>query len=475
MKLRRRFIKYFIFLVIISSVCNIGMNYYLTHTAIEYSYTTFRKQFLQKTIDNLQLYYEEHGSWREISEERVRPKGIGLQLPNRFAWLTNDSNASIDLPVSVNSGWDILVTDENGIFVIGKDNEGLRSGTVYCLESQGNFIGSLWIIPKSDNLWEYCRQQLLLPLLFRNFITSLIFSILSLGIAFILSNYTVQHINELAIAARKIARGELDHRVKAGAKDELGELATDFNAMADRLQEDQKLRRQLQTDVVHELRTPLAVCQAILDSLDSGVIQYDGKTLASLQEETSRMNRLVTDLHELNRADNHQLPLYKELFLVGDLVERVQESFGEFARQKNIDFFIKTDRIAANELLYADPDRTMQIITNLLHNALRHTPAGGLISVHIHKTPADRMIAISVKDTGEGIAEEHLPRIFDRFFCEGQSRSRQNSGTGLGLAIAKEYALLHGGDIKVKSSLGQGTEFIIILPSEGSEQPPVNS
>lgn len=461
MKLRRRIIRYFILLILLMVVINLSVNYYLTQNVLDRSQDNIRKAFMQESAVNILEYYEEHNTLDSITAVQVRPQELTLQVQQRF-W--GGSQAAMSIPVAAIGGWDIVLADAANKIVLG-DRTVSRLEPGYSLESNGKNIGTLWLVQKSNSFWELARKYLFIPLLFRSVLIALFSSLLGFGIAFILSEYLLCHIRELALAARKIANGELEHRVSIGAQDELGELAADFNRMADELEENRRTRRQLQADVVHELRTPLAVCQAVLDSLDNGVVPWDDKTLASLQEETGRMNRLVTDLHELNRADNQQLSLYKELFTVDNLIERIVESFEELARQSGVKFNVEIVSPVANLLLYADPDRVMQIFLNILHNALRHTEAGETIALQVRGEATGKAI-FRITDTGEGITPEDLPYIFDRFFSGDRSRSRQRSGTGLGLAIAKEYALLHGGDIQVQSVLGQGTEFAVILPVE---------
>jgi signal transduction histidine kinase len=462
MKLRRRILKYFVLLIVLTSIVNLSISYYLTQTSGDRLYDIAYKAFLQKVIDNLSDRYAKSGSLAAVNEQDIRPREIVIELPRR--WNGSHDN-QFTLALTSDNGWDIVVEDELKQVIVGANKAAMREGSGKQLIAKEKFIGTVWLVPKQNSAWEYMRNYLFIPLLFRNFLTVVVSSVLALGIGFLLSDYLARHIGELALAARHIARGKLDYRVRTGASDELGELAVDFNEMVGKLQEDRQLRRQLQADVVHELRTPLAVYQAVLDSLESGVVQWDAKTLASLQEETGRMNRLVTDLHELNRADNQQLPLYKELFAVGDLLERLEESFSELARKKAVQFSIEASVDTAAIIVYADPDRLMQVFLNILHNALRHTPGGGVITLRV--CPKDEnMMAYSITDNGEGIPADALPHIFDRFFSGDKSRSRMRSGTGLGLAIAKEYILLHGGEIEARSVLNQGSEFIVILPIE---------
>ncbi|WP_423244894.1 HAMP domain-containing sensor histidine kinase [Heliophilum fasciatum] len=299
-------------------------------------------------------------------------------------------------------------------------------------------------------------------------LSAILSCVLALAFAYFVSRFFSAKIETLARAAHLIAQGQLEHRVPVSPNEVLGKLSADFNTMADHLQKGQQLRRQLQADVVHELRTPLAVSQGILDSLESKVIPWDERSLSSLQEEIGRMNRLVTDLHDLSKAETRQLSIQKELIYVGDLLERVQESFQETVRLAGVHFQVGLPPAESGALLYIDPDRTIQILLNLLHNALRYTPSGGMIQINLCLQIANNSpgINIMVTDTGTGIAPEHLPFIFDRFYRGDQSRSRQTGGSGLGLAIAKEYVELQGGQIMAASTLGAGTTIRLWLPVE---------
>lgn len=466
MRLRRRILKYFLLLIVLMSLVNLAVSYYLAETSWGRFQGVVRTAFLQQTADNLLEFYAEKQSFFGAKEAAVWPREFSVWLPRRSAW-GNDHQFVMALPV--NSVWNIVAADRDGRFFIGSEKSDWREEPGVELVAGGQTIGMVWLVRNPNSSLTLLRNYLIVPFLFRNFLTMLISFAFALGIAFLFSDNLAKHIGELAAAARHIAEGKLDYRVKTGAQDELGELAKDFNLMAEKLQQDQQLRRQMQADVVHELRTPLAVCQAVLDSLDNGVVPWNEKTLVSLQEETSRMNRLVTDLHELNRADNQKLQLYKELIMVGDLLERLQDSFGEMARRKTIWFDIQTDHELRELILYVDVDRIMQAILNILHNALRHTQAGGTITVAV-SMEFEAKVALAVKDTGEGIPAEILPHVFDRFFSGDMSRSRQRSGTGLGLAIAREYVRLHGGDIVVVSEPLKGSRFTVYLPVEEGMQ-----
>ncbi|MFL6200505.1 MAG: sensor histidine kinase [Thermoanaerobaculia bacterium] len=212
--------------------------------------------------------------------------------------------------------------------------------------------------------------------------------------------------------------------------------------------EQDRLRRQLMADVAHELRTPLAILQGRIEGLLDGVYPRDDTHLAELLDETRHLARLVEDLGTLAHAEAGALELRKEMVDLGDLVRDVAAALPRP---------IVVEVPAELPALEVDPVRIRQVLLNLLANALRHTPAEGVISVEVQAQP-QRML-IRVRDTGSGIAPEDLPHLFERFQKGSDSR-----GSGLGLAIARKLVLAHGGDIGIESTPGQGTEVTVSLP-----------
>jgi len=212
--------------------------------------------------------------------------------------------------------------------------------------------------------------------------------------------------------------------------------------------EQQRLRRQLMADVAHELRTPLAILQGRIEGLLDGVYPRDETHLAELLEETRHLSRLAEDLGTLAHAEAGALELRKELVDLGDLLRDVAA-----ALPRPIAVEVPADL----PTLEVDPVRIRQVLLNLLANALRHTPAEGVIAVEVQARP-QRML-IRVRDTGAGIAPEELPHLFERFQKGSDSR-----GSGLGLPIARKLVLAHGGDIGIESAPGQGTEVTVSLP-----------
>lgn len=225
-----------------------------------------------------------------------------------------------------------------------------------------------------------------------------------------------------------------------------------------------RLRSDFIANVSHELRTPIAMLQgyseAILDDVVATEEERD-EMMKIIYEESQRMGRLVTDLLDIARMESGRMRLYNENVAVTPVIERITQKFAQVAKESSVDLTFKT---AVSPLLTADmdEDRIEQVLTNLLDNAIRHTPNEGKVSVLVEQL--NGFVKISVEDTGSGILKEDLPYVFERFYKADKSRTRGRSGTGLGLAIAKNMVEAHDGEITVKSEENVGTIFTFILP-----------
>ena len=269
---------------------------------------------------------------------------------------------------------------------------------------------------------------------------------------------------DVMAAADAVAEGDLSARVPVPrhGDNEFKRLAQSFNRMTEELERADQRRRNLTADVAHELRTPLHIIQGnlegILDDVYSPSVEHIGATL----DETRLLARLVDDLRTLSLAEAGQLPLVWESVDVTDLLADVSTSFSGQAEAAGIALRVETgDGLPA---ITADVGRLDQVLSNLMANALRHTPSGGTITLQAE--PIRDGVRITVRDTGEGIPAEDLPYIFDRFWRGDRSRSRAGgAGSGLGLAIARQLVQIHNGRIGVESEQGQGTTFTIELPA----------
>lgn len=259
----------------------------------------------------------------------------------------------------------------------------------------------------------------------------------------------------LSNAAHDFAARKWDRRVVVQGTDEVADVARAFNSMADALQRGEILRRNLMADIAHELRTPLTVMQGNLRALLDGIYPLDMREVATLYDETRLLSRLVADLRELALAEAGQLPLNMQTVELRPALSSSIEKFALVAeaQETTIEF---ADTPMPN--VYADPDRLVQVMHNLVGNALRYT-AGGKVTVSTGLM--DNLVRIRVTDTGTGIAPEDLPHIFDRFYRGDDSRAGSN--TGLGLAIAKTWVEAMGGTIGVESNAGTGSTFWFTL------------
>ena len=265
-------------------------------------------------------------------------------------------------------------------------------------------------------------------------------------------------VTRLIAATRAMAAGDRAARVgEIRAADELRELAAAFDQMAGTMDRQEQIRRNLVADVAHELRTPIAILQAGHEALLDGVAEPTPAELSSLRDEVLRLARMVGDLQTLAAADAAALHLARRPCDLADLAAAAADSL---ARRFEVAGLTLDRRLAASPVL-ADPHWLHQVITNLLTNALKFTPAAGHVTISTGRSGADAILRVT--DTGTGIPADDLPRIFDRFW-RGQ-RADQVSGSGIGLAVAAELAQAHGGRLTARSEPGHGTEMTLTLPT----------
>lgn len=264
----------------------------------------------------------------------------------------------------------------------------------------------------------------------------------------------------LSSAADEIASGNYAVRVPAGGGgDEISHLSVRFNEMAARLAATEERERQFLMSVSHELRTPLTAIKGHVDAIRDGLFDDPELERASLDVvagETIRLERLVGDVLDLAKLNAHRFTVYAQEVDLGALVEQAHASFGEEARRRGIDFQLDDDSDAPT--IVTDGDRVLQVITNLLANAFRWTPDGGNVS--LGSATVNGVVHIDVRDTGPGIPPDERERIFVPFI------SRDNHGTGLGLPIARELAHALGGRIELESTVGEGSRFRLVLPTQ---------
>lgn len=283
--------------------------------------------------------------------------------------------------------------------------------------------------------------------------------------AFVVTVYLsrrVQHsVAEISAAATSVAEGRYHIRVTPPQLgDEFDGLASAFNQMAQRLQAVESTRRQLFGDLAHEIRTPVAVLEAYLEAVEDGVKTLDAQTVAMLREQARRIVRFSADAAALAQAEEAHTTIAPEWVDSGQLVGAVSAAVTDRYAAKGVAL---TTRVDDAPRLWGDSQRLGQVMANLLDNALRHTPAGGHVTLAVGTIGTD--VVFTVADDGEGVAAEHLPHLFERFYRADMARDRDGRGAGIGLAIAKALTEAHGGHIDATSrGPGTGTTFTVTVP-----------
>ncbi|SDK53810.1 Signal transduction histidine kinase [Nocardioides sp. YR527] len=276
-------------------------------------------------------------------------------------------------------------------------------------------------------------------------------------------------LTDMTRAATAMAGGRYDARVPVGdAGPEMDSLAVAFNSMAGELARTEDTRRRLLSDLAHELRTPVATLAAYLEGLEDGVTPWNEETRALLADQVHRLDRLAGDIDAVSRAEEGRLSLHLAPVAVADLVRTaVRAQQGAYAA-KGVALGVAG---GPPVVIDADESRLLQVLTNLLDNARRHTPEHGSVSIawEMDREHADRRVAIRVTDTGDGIPAVQLPHIFERFYRGDSARDREHQGSGIGLTISRAIATAHGGSLDATSGgPGAGSSLVLTLPASRS-------
>jgi signal transduction histidine kinase len=284
--------------------------------------------------------------------------------------------------------------------------------------------------------------------------------LVALLVGVLLARNLTRPLHALTQAAHRMAGGELEQEVSVKAKDEIGELAAAFNRMSREVARANAARRQMTADVAHELRTPLTVIAGYVESMRDGALPPTPERLSVIYAEIERLQTLVGDLRTLSQADAGELKLNTQSVLPQELLQQTASAFGHLAAQKGVRLELKVE--GEPPAVRADETRMVQVLSNLVSNALRYTPAGGRIG--LGAALEGERVRLTVQDTGPGIAPEDLPLVFERFYRADRARAEDNGESGLGLAIAKAIVEAHGGTVAVHSLPGAGSTFTITLP-----------
>ena len=300
------------------------------------------------------------------------------------------------------------------------------------------------------------------PTVFGSVLAGLAATVAAAGASLFVARRILGPIRHVLAATKRVSAGSYAERVPVAEDDELGALSDGFNAMAAALEEGERRRGEFISDVSHELHTPLSTLQGYAEGLLDGVVEPGEEAWGLMYAETERMRRLVDDLRQLSRAETGRLALRVAPVRPEDPVRLATESMRPLFAEKGVALGCEVP--GGPPAVLADADRVVQVLANLLSNALRHTPPDGSVSVRAEAR--GRFVLFQVEDTGVGIPPEHLPRIFERFYRVEKSRSREGGGSGVGLAICRALVEAMGGTIRAESA-GQdrGAAFIFSLPA----------
>lgn len=290
-------------------------------------------------------------------------------------------------------------------------------------------------------------------------LSSVVAFLIAGGAGLLFAERITRSLRLLRDAAQRLDLRDLSRRVSVQGQDEIAELATSFNRMAERLDAADRSRRHLLADVAHELRHPLANMQGRMDLILDGKVELDVAELLPLQDEIGRLRRMVGDLRDLSLAEVGGLALQRGPVDLSELLRSLALHLEVVAEERGVEFAVVVPEQLP--LVEGDPDRLKQVFINLLTNAMQYVGAGDRVALRAWVTPGEVHVAVS--DTGPGIPPEHLPHLFDRFYRVDASRSRGSGGSGLGLAIVRSLVELHGGRVGVASQVGVGTTFTVTL------------
>ncbi|MDE3088604.1 MAG: HAMP domain-containing protein [Chloroflexota bacterium] len=409
--------------------------------------------------NELAAYYAARGSWQGVDAfvAPALPPGMGQMMGSRGS----GGFAMMSVPIYIADSEGVVVAPRDApLFGHRASSAQLANGTP--IQWNGQIVGTLIEQSPTANAFDAAQQDFLARVNLSILVAGIAAGLIALGIGFLLFRQITAPLNALAAASHEIAAGDLSARVAKTGDDEVGQVGSAFNAMAESLAKSETARRNMIADIAHELRNPLGVIQGQLEGMIDGVFPTTPEQIASVYDETLLVTRLVDDLRDLALADAGQLQIARQPTDLGTLIEKTVAAFVTQAAEKNI--ALKTEAAVSLPTVNIDAQRIEQVLRNLIGNALRHTQESGVISVQWSVNSEQSSVVVRVSDTGAGIPREDLPFVFDRFWRSDKSRSRAGGGAGLGLAIAKQLVTAHGGAIGVESEPERGATFWFTLP-----------
>jgi len=399
-------------------------------------------------------YYRVHGSWigvGPILNRAAADSGMETLLfdgKRRLIAASGPKDARFDLGAG-----GVLTIDRR--IAGGSTRELIRGPQLVVRDRSGGIAGWIFILPAHAGN-ELRPMRSLDRSFFWIFVGATLFGIL---MAIAIARWISVPVERLTAAARRMEAGDLTVRVAPAGGAELAALAHGFNAMAAALDRNEEQRRRMVSDVAHELRAPLTNIRCELESMQDGLTAPSPDRISSLHDETMHLARLVDDLQDLALAEAGRLEVESEEVAVASLARRAAAGMETRARERGVAIHCQG---SDDVIVRADARRTVQILTNLLANAVAHMDSAGDIRIAWERSGSEAIIRVI--DTGAGIPADDLPRIFERFYRADPSRSRATGGAGLGLPIVQQLVAAQGGRVWAESEVGTGSTFSFTLP-----------
>ena len=410
--------------------------------------------YAQNGSEGLQKYLESNMNGNGTGNGMGKGMGMGMR------------RGGVAMGMRIKQGQRLVVTDMNGIVLA--DTRGLLIGKTARFNSKNvssgalmngqRRIGTLYVISPLGSGLTSLENDFISRLTSSAGILAVLMGLAALLLGLVLGKRISAPLQDLSTAIHKVAQGKLDQRMSLQGDEEFVQLGRDFNLMAQNLEDVDKNRRRLTADLSHELRTPLTFLRGQMEGMQTGSVPADAENISLMLDEVIRLSRLVKELDSLALVENHAVKLNLTTFTVAELLDRLTP-VNIAMQDKGISFRIEVDKDI--QKITADLDRLIQILLNLLSNAMQHASDDGIVKLSIQR--GKDYLQFSVADNGTGIPAENIALVFERFYRVDDSRNRHEGGMGLGLAIAKGYAEAHNGKMWVESGTGLGTTFYFTL------------
>lgn len=416
---------------------------------------------------DLEEFYQVDQSWDLIVNDQkiwrvLLRKHLRLEsAPQPFIETSSGENlnSSNGPPHHGNLWRGLRLLDVDRSVLIGRE-QAIENAKELALEFKGDTVGYLSINPTTqirDELAINFTKHLVQTIQYSALAVLLISALLAIWLA----KGFVNPINELVSGTRALTAGDFHNQITVDSKDELGQLAEDFNNLASTLESNEKTRKQWIADISHELRTPLTILRGEVEAIKDGVHQESPKVIDSLHTEILHIQNIVNDLYELSLSDVGALSYKKTDTNIYDVLSEAVEFYEDEFENSNIEVNLQNN-LSSNPLIFADPNRLHQLFSNLLSNSLRYTDVGGKLNIDINYS--DSKIHIDFYDSDPSVATADIPKLFERLYRVDNSRNRKTGGAGLGLSICKNIVSAHQGTIRAKQSTLGGLHIHIVLP-----------